>query len=59
MIPWNFPGGTKQNKQLCVANRVKSLCANFGLNRTNIKKITEEEANLSIHNFKKHQPLYG
>ena len=57
MIPWNIPGSTKQIEQLCVANRVKSLWANFGLNRPNIKKIMEEEANLSIRNFKKQQPL--
>ena len=52
MIPWNFSGGTKQNKQLCVADRVKSLCFNFGLKKKNIKKIKEEEANTPIHNFK-------
>ena len=52
MIPWNFSGGTKQNKQLWVADRVKSLCFNFGLKKKNIKKIKEEEANNPIHNFK-------
>ena len=50
MIPRNFSGGTKQNKQLCVAHRVKSLCFNFGLKH--IKKINEEEGNTPIHNFK-------
>ena len=59
MIPRNFSGGTKQNKQLCVADRVKSLCFNFGLKKKNIKKIKEEEGNTPIHNFKQNSTLVG
>ena len=57
MIPRNFSGGTKQNKQLCVADRVKSLCFNFGLKH--IKKINEEEGNTPIHNLKQNSTLLG